>query len=117
MSTDGHDLFFATNLNQQYDLVSWPLSGGSASTLFSGAADARVFASANGRVYFAQPSTCAQGSHPTYAVWEIGADKSNLRVDESGLEVPTAMAADSSYVYVATQDSGFGKGHIRRFSQ
>jgi hypothetical protein len=50
-------------------------------------------------------------------VWEVGADKSNLRIDESGLEEPTAMAADSAHVYVATQDAGFGKGHLRRFSQ
>src|SRR5207244_257862 len=29
MSTDGRNLFFADNLNQQYYLMSWPLSGGS----------------------------------------------------------------------------------------
>jgi hypothetical protein len=50
-----------------------------------------------------------------YSVWEIGADKSNLRSDESIPDPPTAMVADSSNVYVAT--GLFGSTHIYRFAQ
>ncbi len=116
MSTDGHNLYFTENLNQEYSLEGWPLSGGPLSTLFmSTDENTSVFTSANGRVYFGQANQCGDASPSTYSVWEIGADKSNLRSDESIPDPPTAMVADSSHVYVAT--GLFGAAHIYRFAQ
>jgi hypothetical protein len=118
MKTDGYSVFMAVNLNQQYSLLAWPLSSGAAvSTLFNSDSDTSIFAGANGRVYFTQQNACADAATGAYSVWEIGADKSNLHADAAGLERPLAITADASYVYIATQETGLGAIHIRRFAQ
>jgi hypothetical protein len=122
MSSDAQNLYLGANLNQQDSLESWPLAGGAVATLDTFPADTYsgqgiVFANAGGRIYFGQPDPCGDAATHTYAVWEIGADKSGLQVDVSGLDIPTAMAADASYVYVATTQGGFGSSHIQRFAR
>jgi hypothetical protein len=117
MATDGQNLYFSDNLNQQNSLEVWPLSGGPITTLFTSGQDTSVFTSAGGRVYFGQSSTCGNAA-TTYAVWEIGADKSNLHVDISGLDMLTAMASDATNVYVATTKGGFvGTSTLQRFAR
>jgi hypothetical protein len=113
-ASDGTYLYLYSNLNQQNTLAVWPLAGGAVTTLSTSAAS--VFAAAGGRVYFGQASTCGDGSSQ-YDVWEIGADKSGLKRDVSGLDQPVAMAADTSYVYVATQAGVAGVSKILKFAK
>jgi hypothetical protein len=115
MSSDGQNLYLSSNLNQQYSLAVYPLAGGQVTTLYSSSSDTSVFTSVSGRVYFGQQCTM---SPATYALYEIGADKSKLQVDVDGLDRPTAMVADASYVYVATTQFGaVGSSHIQRFAR
>jgi hypothetical protein len=117
MATDGQNLYFSDNLNQQNSLEVWPLAGGQVTTLFTSGQDTSVFTSAGGRVYFGQSSTCGNAA-ATYAVWEIDADKSNLHVDVSGLDPLAAMASDATNVYLATVRGGFvGTTTLRRFAR
>ena len=122
MASDGQNLYWTSNLNEALYVSAWPFAGGDAKSLsiMSGPGaysnGAGRLAAISGIAYYTTSVSCGDAGTYLYGVAHVNGDGTGNAVDIQGLDQPTGIAVDATYVYVAIS-SQVGASHIYRFAR